>query len=674
LSTWPQSLPARRALSPPRALTRLARIPLELVAVTALSLVLNLWALGQNGWANEYYSAAVRSMSRSWHLFLFGAFDPQGLMTVDKPPLSLWVQSLSVRVFGFHPLAMLVPEALMGSAAVVLTYDLVRRRFGRLGGAVAGLALATTPIAVAVSRHNNPDALLVLCCVGALWCFVRALENGRTRWLVLSGVCVGLGFETKMAVALVVVPAMAVAWLWCAPTRPAQRLRSLAAGAGAMLAVGGAWPLLVTLTPASDRPWISGTTDNSVWSLIVGYNGVGRISGQQGGPSGTSNQLFGGAPGPFRLVGEALGGQDGWLVGFALVAGLGLLVLTRARRRDPRTGWLLAVGGSALTTAVLFSFASGIFHPYYVSLLAPFVAMLVGAGVAEAWQPGRSGRILGAAALAGGVASTLAVLAHQPGQLTGLRVPLLVGETVAVVLLLLAGCPRVRGAALASAVGLLFIAPAVWSVDTLSHATNGTFPAGGPASIATAGGPGGMPGGAGQRAVTFRGGGGATGAQAPGGGTSSSLTSVLAYTRSHGGGTVVVESQSEVSQLIVEGATDVGAIGGFSGRESTVSTAWLAAEVKAGHIRWVLSSSGGTAGAGPGAGAGPPAGAFRSLLSGAGAAAFRPPSGTGRLPGDNRQGSAAAINATAKVCRKVTVNGSVIYDCAGRAAALAAQA
>src|SRR5207253_1630439 len=179
---------------------------------------LNVWALSRNGFANEYYSAAVRSMSTSWHDFLYAALDKAGLMTVDKPPLALWVQALSVRLFGYHALSMLVPQALEGMASVMLTYDLVRRRFGRLGGTVAGAALALTPITVAISRHNNPDALLVLCCVGALWALARAFEDGRTRWLVLCGVLVGLGFETKMAVALMVVPGIAAAWLWLRPS------------------------------------------------------------------------------------------------------------------------------------------------------------------------------------------------------------------------------------------------------------------------------------------------------------------------------------------------------------------------------------------------------------------------------------------------------------------------
>ena len=271
-----------------RALPSLRSLPLprpELGALLVLAAVLNLWALDANGWANEYYSAAVRSMSESWNAFLFGTFDASGVMTVDKPPLALWVQALSARVFGFHSLSILVPQALMGMATVALVYDLVRRRFGRRAGFVAGLVLALTPITVAISRHNNPDALLILCCTGALWALVRTLEDGRTRWLVLCGALVGLGFEAKMAVALMVVPGIVAAYLWVAPKGRLAALRQLLAGGAAMVVAGGFWPVIVALTPASERPWISGTADNSIWSLILGYNGLGRLTGQAGGPA-----------------------------------------------------------------------------------------------------------------------------------------------------------------------------------------------------------------------------------------------------------------------------------------------------------------------------------------------------------------------------------------------------
>src|SRR5919199_2315654 len=275
----------------------------ELWLLLALAAVLNLWALHRNGFGNDFYAAAVRSMTSSWHNFLYASFDPSGVMTTDKPPLSLWIQAASAKVFGLHSLSLLVPQALMGIGAVALLYDLTRRHFGRMAGFIAGLVLATTPMTVAVSRHNNPDALLVLCCVAALWFVVKALDDGRTRWLVLAGVSVGLGFEAKMLAALIIVPALAAAWLWIAPRGRRAAIGQLAAGGGAMVAVAGAWPLLIALTPASDRPWISGTGDNSIWALIFGYNGLGRIAGQSGGPGGAGaaggpgGGMFGGEPG-----------------------------------------------------------------------------------------------------------------------------------------------------------------------------------------------------------------------------------------------------------------------------------------------------------------------------------------------------------------------------------------
>ncbi|HSO98587.1 MAG TPA: glycosyltransferase family 39 protein, partial [Solirubrobacteraceae bacterium] len=476
----------------------------ELVALLALTGVVNLWNLSVNGWANTYYSAAVRSMAGSWHNFLFASLDRSGLMTVDKPPLSLWVQALSARIFGFHPLSLLVPQALMGVAAAGLLYDLVRRRFGRPAGLVAGLVLALTPVVVGVSRHNNPDELMLLCSVAALWAFVRALEAGRTRWLVLAGVCVGLGFETKMGVALLAVPGFAVAWIWVrvlGESSRRSRLRTfgqLLWGGAAMMMVGLAWPVLVMLTPANDRPWISGTSDNSIWSLIFDYNGLGRVAGQTGGPGGgrpggaggPGASVFGGGSGPFRLLQSGLGDQAGWLLGFALVSGVGLVVLTRLRRRDPRTGWLIAVGGALACTAVVFSFAGGIFHPYYVSLLAPLGAALVGAGAAEALRV----RWLGPAAIAGGAVTELVVL----GNLSGLAwaTPLVVvGALAGAGALALLTAPKLRLVALGVALAALLAAPAAWALDTLGHAESSTFPAGGPASAERGpGGPGG-PGG-----------------------------------------------------------------------------------------------------------------------------------------------------------------------------------
>ncbi|MFL5840128.1 MAG: ArnT family glycosyltransferase, partial [Thermoleophilaceae bacterium] len=550
-----------------RTRLRALRMPApELAGLLLLAAVLNLWALGRNGWANEYYSAAVRSMSSSWHNFLYGSFDAGGLMTVDKPPLALWVQALSARIFGFHSLSVLVPQALMGVATVALVYDMTRRCFGRVAGFAAGLTLALTPIAVAVSRHNNPDALLVLCCVAAVWFLVRALEDRRTRWLVWAGVAVGLGFETKMAVALMVVPGIAAAWLWIAPDGRAKALRQLVTGGAAMTVVGLAWPLIVALTPAAGRPWISGTKDNSIWSLILGYNGVGRLSGQSGGPGGGAGGPgggaagpFGGSAGPFRLFNEALGGQAGWLLGFAIVAAIAAVVATRLRRSDARSGWVIAVGGAFATTAVAFSFAQGIFHPYYVSLLAPFGAALVGGGVALVRRGDVRARVFGPLAVLAGAGTEIAVLDANPGQLSWLPPLLVLALVPAAVVLASTSGAGWRNAALATALAVLLIAPASWSVQTLGYATNGTFPAGGPASAGMGGGgpggarfaggpgaggfprgtlgaPGGLPGRATGGPPPFAGGNAGGGGRF--GGNRAGLTTALRYAQQHGGGTV----------------------------------------------------------------------------------------------------------------------------------------
>ncbi len=457
------------------------------------------------------------------------------------------------------------------------------------------------------------------------------------------------------------------AWSHCASC-------SRAAGDGR---VGGAWPLLVALTPTADRPWVSGTADNSIWSLILGYNGLGRIFGQAGGPAGGGGPggaggpgggggFFGGEPGPLRLLNASLGGQGGWLLGFAAVAAIGLLVMTRLRRSDARTGWLIAIGGSFATTAVAFSQASGIFHPYYLSQLAPFAAMLCGAGAGLIFRGDTAARWLAPLAIAGGVLTELVVLHNNPGQLSWLPAVLIAGG-LAAALALGAGAVagKVRATVFAAVLGLLLLAPATWAVQTLDHATSGTFPAGGPASVAMGGaGGGGGPGGGGP------GGGGPGGGRPPGGfagappagapafapaqggaaaapggaggggmfgGDTSSLNAAVTYAERHGGGTIAVSSQSGAAGSLITSGANVAAIGGFSGRESEVSVAWLADAVQDGRIRWVVTSGGGPGG-------------------------MR----------DSRTGSTTAMSAVAAACARVSSVDS-LYDCSQSASALRAQ-
>jgi 4-amino-4-deoxy-L-arabinose transferase-like glycosyltransferase len=663
------------ALNPARARLRALRAPApELALLLVLAAVLDLWALDRNGWANTYYSAAVRSMSTSWHAFLYNSFDSAGVMTLDKPPLALWVQALSVRAFGMSSWSMLVPQALMGVASTALAYDLTRRRFGRAAGFVAGLVLVTTPITVAISRHNNPDALLVLCSIGALWAIVRALEDGRTRWLVLGGICVGLGFETKMGAALLVLPGLAAAYLWVAPRGRLVAVRQLLAGGAALAVVALAWPVLVWLTPAADRPWVSGTSDNSIWSLIMNYNGLGRIDGQAGGPGGIGGPgggggggaggVFGGATGPLRLLDASLGGQAGWLIGGALAAGVALVALTRLRRRDARTGWVIAAGGALVTTALAFSFAKGIFHPYYVSLLAPFTAVLVGAGAGVALRGDLAARIVAPLLIAGAVVTELIVINRDAVDLHWAVPLIIVGGLIGAAGGALMSSPlggRVRGVALAVALGALLLAPASWAVDTLGHATSGTFPAGGPVSQGMDRGPGGGGG--------FRGGGRGAGLQPPAGvappagfappggggagrafggpggpggggggmfGGNQNLTPALAYAKAHGGGTIGVSSQTGAATTIIQSGANVVGLGGFSGRESAVSTSWLAQAVRDGRVRYVLADG----------------------------------SGDGGMRNDGRVGSSSVMAAVQQVGTKTSVSG--LYDLQGKADALAA--
>jgi hypothetical protein len=447
-------------------------------------------------------------------------------------------------------------------------------------------------------------------------------------------------------------------------------MRSLAAGGVSLCAVGGAWPLLVTLTPAADRPWISGTSDNSVWSLIFGYNGLGRLDGQLGGPGGAAGGpgrggVFGGDTGPLRLLHASLGGQAGWLLGFALVSGLALVAVSRLRRSDARTGWVIAVGGCFAACAVAFSFAKGIFHPYYVSQLAPFTAALVGAGVAQLATAGRVARVLAPLALAAGVATELVVI-HQDATDATWAIPLIVVAAVgAGAVLVWRTDGRTRLIALGVALAALLAAPASWAVQTLGHAEQGTFPAGGPASSGF-GGPGGgrgglpgrfFPGGRGGPPAGFAppaggtapgGGAPSFGAGFPGGGFpggggfgggSDSLDAVVAYVKSHGGGTIGVSSQQGAAQAVMSGA-DVAGIGGFSGRESQVTAQWLADAVKDGRIRWILADAQG------------------GMFGGAGLT-------------DGRTGARDALQLVEDTCKAVTVGSTTVYDCQGYGSALA---
>jgi 4-amino-4-deoxy-L-arabinose transferase-like glycosyltransferase len=247
------------------------------IAVVALGALLRLWRLDQNGFDNEYYAAAVRSMTAGWHTFFYNSFDPAGFVSVDKPPLALWIQVASAKLFGFRPLAVLLPQVLEGVAAVAITSHLVRRHWGPWAGALAGLFLAVTPIAVAVDRSGNTDTGLVLVLLLAAWALLAAAESGRRGLLLLAMALIGLGFNVKMLAAFVVLPTLALVY-WVGPAASwRRRLADLVLGGLVLAAVALPWMIAYDLTPAARRPFVGSSAHNSMIDLAVGHNGVGRF-------------------------------------------------------------------------------------------------------------------------------------------------------------------------------------------------------------------------------------------------------------------------------------------------------------------------------------------------------------------------------------------------------------
>jgi 4-amino-4-deoxy-L-arabinose transferase-like glycosyltransferase len=388
---------SRRLRAPaPGSLLRHSGLPF----VLALSAVLNTNRLSQNGYANIFYSAGDKSMLRSLHNFFFASFDPGGLVTVDKPPLALWVQVVSAKLFGFSPLSLLLPEAIAGVLSVALLYFILQRRVGLAAALGGSLALAVFPSFVAVSRDNGVDPVLILLLIAACGLALRAIDNGRWRTLIACGVVVGLAFNTKTLAAYLVVPSIAFGFLVCAPGPLLRRIGQLLAAGVAMVVVSFAWIAVVELTPASQRPYVGSSTNNTEIGLTFEYNGLGRVEGQTGGPNSVvvkpgafvpaQRQLkvddaagraqagkpktpapqvsagalpkpapvsppkvvkgrekdpipFGESPKPLRLFGTGLGDQAGWLLPFAVFGLIGLLTLALVdRRRDPGG----AAGGS----------------------------------------------------------------------------------------------------------------------------------------------------------------------------------------------------------------------------------------------------------------------------------------------------------------------------------------
>ncbi|HEY3976200.1 MAG TPA: glycosyltransferase family 39 protein [Streptosporangiaceae bacterium] len=544
---WPR---AATAAGPGRA-----RIALGvLLAGTAL---LYLAGLSRNGWANDFYAAAVQAGTRSWKAFFFGSFDASSFITVDKTPASLWVMELSARLFGLNYWSMLVPQALAGVGSVALLHATVRRWFGPAAGLLAGAALALTPVAALMFRFNNPDALLVLLMTAAAYGIARAIESGRTRWLLLAGALIGLGFLAKMLQAFLVVPGFGLAYLIAGPPRLRTRIWQLLAALAAVIAAAGWWVAAVMLTPAASRPYVGGSTSDSILQLALGYNGLGRLDGNETGSvgfggaaagrgGGGGGAAFGGAAGLQRLFASEMGGQISWLLPAALLAmaALGWLAWRSSRssrssrswrgsaagpgmrtagpsgpgpqpgpaargarlRSDPALAALLLWGGWLLVTGLVFSFMAGIIHPYYTVALAPPIAALAGTGAVALWREraGWPARGLLAAGVAVTACWSYLLLARSPSWYPELRWAVLVIGLASAVVLALSPRPgtgrvTVAGVAAAGAIAAALAGPAAYSLDTAATAHAGALPTAGPAVTSAFAGPGraGGPGGAG---------------------------------------------------------------------------------------------------------------------------------------------------------------------------------
>lgn len=459
--------------------------------------------LGSNGWANSFYSAAVQAGTKSWKAFLFGSSDAASSITVDKPPASLWVMEISGRLFGLNSWSLQLPQVLLGVASVAMLYVAVKRPFGPTAGLIAGAVLALTPVATLMFRYNNPDALLVFLMVAAVWAMLRAVEDGRTRWIVLSGALLGLGFLTKQLQVLLITPGLVLTYLVAGPPRAKVRVLQLGSGLAAMVVAAGWWVALVQLWPKADRPYIGGSSDNSFLDLTFGYNGFGRILGGSSSALPTPPGGFGGAghppgfgsPGVARMFSTVSGTQISWLLPAALIFLVaGLVLCGRAHRKDARRASYLAWGGWLVSTALVFSFMSGLFHDYYTVALSPAVAALIGIGCVQLWQRRQSAWVTATLAVTVILTAVWAwVLLGRTAQFVPpLRWCILAVGAVAAVGLIL---PRVRPGVQRAAAGLAVIAalagPVAYCVQTVSTAHSGPIVTAGPA---TQGGPPGMPG------------------------------------------------------------------------------------------------------------------------------------------------------------------------------------
>ncbi|MBB5856111.1 ArnT family glycosyltransferase [Amycolatopsis umgeniensis] len=568
-----------------------------LLAATA---VLYFWNLTASGYGNSFYAAAVQSGTQDWKAWLFGSLDAGNVLTVDKPPAALWVTTAFARLFGFSSFTVLAPQALMGVASVGLLYLTVKRTSGPAAGLFAGAALAVTPVAALMFKFNNPDALLTLLLIAGAYCTVRAIEKAGPRWLAFAGVAIGFGFLTKMMQAFLVLPAFGLAYLVAAPTSLGKRLLHLLGALVAMIVSAGWFIALVDLWPTGSRPYIGGSTDDSLLELALGYNGLGRIFGRggggmtvgttggggemvatTGGGMGGGNVGFGGESGLTRMFGASFGGEVSWLLPAALIGLVaGLWFTRRAAGTDRTRAALIVWGGWMLVTSLVFSYMSGIVHPYYAVALAPSIAAVVAISGTSLWR-GRAHlapRVFLSLMIAASAVWAYILLDRDSGWLPALRW-IIVGLGLVTATVVLVGVPPMRKlVAVVATVAVLTVGlgTTAYGVETASQAHSGSIPTSGPAS---SGEPRGM-GGMGMEE-----------------GSSAELGTVLAATTTKWAA-ATSSSQSAANLELASGKSVIG-IGGWSGSDPAPTLAEFQQYVANGDITYYVE---GGRGGGPGGG------------------------------------------------------------------------
>ena len=546
-----------------------------LVATAALYL----WDLSASGWANGFYSAAAQAGANSWTAMLFGSSDAANAITVDKTPAALWVMDASVRLFGLSSWSVLVPQALEGVAAVGLLYAAVRRAAGPSAALLAGAVFALTPVAALMFRFNNPDSLLVLALVAAAYCVQRACERDSSRWwLAGAGAAVGIGFLAKMMQAFLVLPAFGIAYLVAAALPLRTRLVRAVGALVATLVSGGWYLLLVELWPASKRPYVGGSQHNSIVELALGYNGLGRLTGDETGGLGNMNFDVGWG----RLFGNSMGTYIAWLIPAAVVCvGAGLIITRRAPRTDPARAGLILWGGWLVITAVVFSYANGILHQYYTVALAPAVGASVGIGAILLWR--NRFDVRAAVAMSAIVLVTVVLaavlLARRDDWLPWLGTTIaVIGVGAAVLLLVVAKLPApVATGVAALAVVACLGAPAAYTIATAATPHSGAIPTVGPAHGhgGSFGFPGGGPGGAFGGFLDI-----------PEAGPA--LTTLLSDGAQHHRWAAAVIGSSNAAGYQLAGGAPVMAVGGFNGTDPAPTLVEFQGDVSKGLIHYFI--------------------------------------------------------------------------------------